>query len=159
MCEYCKRREAERAYCGRGAERPREPPRSCFLRRSSFIGGAGVGCYGRIQDADDAYGRLVVGAVLQEQVDDLRRGHLLVAYLRIVAMRMLQTALIALALPCEAVLEAVLSSSGRCPIAVSSRTRQGSVVERQLNESWRTIRVSGLAKAMCSILLFRASVL
>ena len=58
-----------------------------------------------------------------------------------------KTALIALALPCDwcaAVLEAVLSSSGRCPIAVSSLTRQGSVVERQLNESWRTSRRSGL---------------
>ena len=71
-----------------------------------------------------------------------------------------KTALIAL--PCDwcaAVLEAVLSSSGRCPIVVSSLTRQGSVVERQLNESWRTIRVSGLAKADGSIMLFRASVL
>ena len=75
MCEYGKRREAERTYCGRGAERPREPPRSCFLRRCSFIRGAGVRCDACIQDADDAYGRLVVAAVLEQEVYDLSCGH------------------------------------------------------------------------------------
>ena len=35
-------------------------------------------------------GRLVVAAVLEEQVDDLSRGHLFVAYLGIVAMRILK---------------------------------------------------------------------